>query len=282
MTAILGFEGTTVDPIGAMVAVVVFQYLQANHHHTFVSGALGFLGRIGIGVAAGAVGVAVLWFLLGHLGLRGILGTEAIIATVVAVAALSDAISSDTGLVAAISMGIVIANLKGVHVPEDRPFIKTVVQLIIGVLFISISATVTWASLRGVVWPTIGLIACLVLLVRPVVAFMATFRTDLTRKERIFVGSMDPRGIVAASTAATFSAALVALGIGGANKLLPATFLVIVGTVAIYGLGATPLVKALGLREAEPETKSAVEPPSEASQSDTPADANDADHPADG
>ena len=62
---------------------------------------------------------------------------------------------------------------------------------------------------------------------------------------------MDPRGIVAASTAASFSAPLVALGTGGAKDLFPATFLVIVGTVAIYGLGAVPLANALGLREAE-------------------------------
>ena len=273
LTAILGFEGTTVDPIGAIVAVVVFQYVQANHKHGLIDGALGFLGRIGIGVAAGAIGVAVLWLLLGKLGLRGLLGTEAIIATVVTVAAMSDAISSDTGLVAAISMGIVLANLHNVHVPEDRPFVKTVVQLDIGILFIAISATVTPASLRGVVWPTIALIACLVLLVRPVVALIATMRTDLTRNERIFVGSMDPRGIVAASTAATFSAPLVALGIVGANKLLPVTFLVIVGTVTIYGLGATPLVKALGLGGHEPETAAAGEPSSAISESDTPNEA---------
>jgi NhaP-type Na+/H+ or K+/H+ antiporter len=273
LTAILGHEGTTVDPIGAIVAVVVFQYLQANHKHAVADGVLGFLGRIGTGLAAGAVGVAVLWLLLGHLGLRGLLGTEAIIATVVTVAAMSDAISSDTGLVAAITMGIVIANLHGVHVPDDRPFLKTVVQLNIGILFIAISATVTPASLRGVVWPTIGLIACFVLLVRPVVALIATLRTDLTRHERIFVGSMDPRGIVAASTASTFSAPLVALGIHGANKLLPATFLVIVGTVTIYGLGATPLVRALGLGGGEPETTPAVEPPSATSQSEAPSEA---------
>jgi NhaP-type Na+/H+ or K+/H+ antiporter len=262
LTAILGFEGTTVDPIGAIVAVVVFQYFQANHKHGLVDGALGFLGRIGIGVAAGAVGIAVLWLLLGRLGLRGLLGMEAIIATVVTVTAMSDAISSDTGLVAAISMGVVLANLHGIHVPEDRPFTKTVVQLDIGILFISISATVTAASLRGVVWPTVALIACLVLVVRPVVALVATLRTDLTRNERIFVGSMDPRGIVAASTASTFSAPLVALGIGGANKLLPVTFLVIVGTVSLYGFAAAPLVKALGLGGREAETTPAVEPPS--------------------
>ena len=83
------------------------------------------------------------------------------------------------------------------------------------------------------------------LLVRPAVAVVATVLTSLTRNERIFTGSMDPRGIVAASTAATFTAPLVALHIGGANKLLAATFLVIVGTVAIYGLAATPLARKL-------------------------------------
>ena len=93
-------------------------------------------------------------------------------------------------------------------------------------------------------WPTLGLVALLVLVVRPAVAVVATVRTSLTRNERIFVGSMDPRGIVAASTAVTFTAPLVALHIGGANKLLAVTFLVIVGTVAIYGLAATPCPQA--------------------------------------
>ena len=240
LTTILGYEGTTIDPIGAIIAVVVFKALQASHAHHLLHGVLGFAGRIGLGVAGGAVGVAVLWLLLKKLKLTGILATQAIIATVITIAGLCDAIQDDTGLVAAITMGIVLANLRGVDVPEDRPFLKTVVQLAIGVLFISISATVTPASLRGVIWPTLGLVALLVLLVRPAVAVVATVRTSLTRNERIFVGSMDPRGIVAASTAATFTAPLVALHIGGAGKLLAATFLVIVGTVAIYGLAAPP------------------------------------------
>ena len=178
----------------------------------------------------------------------------------ITIAGLCDAIQDDTGLVAAITMGMVIANMRGVVVSEDRPFLKTVVQLTIGVLFISISATVTPASLRGVIWPTVGLVACLVLVVRPLVAAIATMGTDLTRNQRIFVGSMDPRGIVAASTAANFSAPLVALGLGGAAKLLPATFLVIVGTVAIYGLAATPWAKALGLHEPTSDKASETQP----------------------
>ena len=221
LTTILGYEGTTIDPIGAIIAVVVFQALKAGHEHTVLAGVLGFAGRIGLGVAGGAVGVAVLWLLLKKVKLTGILATQAIIATVITIAGLCDALRDDTGLVAAITMGIVLANLRGVVVPEDRPFIKTVVQLAIGVLFISISATVTPASLRGVIWPALALVALLVLLVRPAVAVVATVRTSLTRNERIFVGSMDPRGIVAASTAATFTAPLVALHIGGAASCWP-------------------------------------------------------------
>jgi len=132
--------------------------------------------------------------------------------------------------------------------PKERPQLQTLVQLTIGVLFISISATVTPASLHGVLWPSVALVAGLVLVVRPVVAAVSTMGSDLSRNERIFIGSMDPRGIVAASTAANFSAPLIAIGLVGADRLLPATFLVIVGTVSIYGLGATPLAKALGLR----------------------------------
>lgn len=256
LTSILGFEGTTIDPIGALIAVTVYQILVSNHSHGLLAGTLGFAGRIGIGVVGGAAGTAVLWLLLRKLKLTGVPAAEAIIATVVTTVALCDAVQADTGLVAAICMGVVIANLPGVHVSKDRPHLKTIVQLTIGVLFISISATVTPASLRGVLWPSLALVAGLVLVVRPVVALVATARSSLTRNERIFIGSMDPRGIVAASTAASFSAPLVALGIAGAEKLLPATFLVIVGTVAIYGLAAVPIARALGLRDPASEAPS--------------------------
>jgi NhaP-type Na+/H+ or K+/H+ antiporter len=249
LTAILGFEGTTVDPIGALIAVVVYQALVSNHQHSLADGVAGFAGRIAVGVIGGVAGTVVLWLLLKKMHLKGVLAAEAIIATVITTAGLCDALQDDTGLVAAIIMGIAIANWPGVNLPEERPQLKTIVQFVIGVLFISISATVTPASLQGVMWPSLALIAGLILIVRPLVAALSTMGSDLTRSERIFVGAMDPRGIVAASTAANFSAPLIALGLVGADKLLPVTFLVIVGTVLVYGLGAVPLARALGLRE---------------------------------
>src|SRR4029450_4975604 len=105
----------------------------------------------------------------------------------------------------------------------SRPFSKTIAQLIIGILFISISATVTPESVGDVLLPTLGLMAVLVLVARPLAAFLATLRTDLSAPERAFVGWMAPRGIVAAATASTFSATLVSKGICGASDILPAT-----------------------------------------------------------
>jgi hypothetical protein len=121
------------------------------------------------------------------------------------------------------------------------------IQLILGLLFISISATVTPASLRHLILPTLALVAILVLIARPLVAALCTLRTDLTRGERGLIGWMAPRGIVAAATASTFGASLVAEGIGGAAEILPATFLVIVATVMVYALTAAPVARLLGV-----------------------------------
>jgi hypothetical protein len=90
-------------------------------------------------------------------------------------------------------------------------------------------------------------VAVLVLVTRPLVAFFATIQTGLTRGERAFTGWMAPRGIVAAATASTFGAELAAHHVGGASKILPVTFLVIVATVAIYGLTAVPVARRLGV-----------------------------------
>src|SRR3954447_20363854 len=249
LEVILTHEGTTIDPIGALIGVVVYQLLISHHAHGVARGLFGFGGRIVVGLVGAAVGLSVLWFLLKKVRLTGVLAAEAILATVLTTAGLCDALAPDTGLVAAIAMGMVIANVSGPGLPEDRRQLKTVVQLTIGLLFISISATVTPASLRGVVLPSIALVVLLVLVVRPVVAAVATWGTDLSSRERIFIAAMHPRGIIAASTAASFAPPLVALGLAGADKLLPVTFLVIVGTAAVYGLGAAPLTRALGLSD---------------------------------
>ena len=244
---VLIWEGSLIDPVGGILGALVFHGVVASTSKGPGSQLAQFAASVGVGVAGGVIGTALLWLLLRKLRLGEVLGTTAQLAAVIAVAAACDVIREDTGLIAAIFMGLALANRRGFDIPSRRPFFETLVQLIIGVLFISISATVTPASLRHLLLPTLALVAVLVLVARPIVAFASTLRTDLTKGERAFIGWMAPRGIVAAATASTFAAGLVAKGIGGAGKILPATFVVIVATVTLYGLTAVPAARRLGV-----------------------------------
>jgi NhaP-type Na+/H+ or K+/H+ antiporter len=242
---VLAWEGSLIDPVGGILGAVVFHAVLASTHPGLGYQLAQFLISVAIGVAGAVIGVALLWFCLRQLDLGEVLGTTSQLACVVAVAAVCDIAREDAGLIAAVLMGLALANIRGFGVPARRPFFETLVQLIIGVLFVSISATVTPASLKHLVLPALGLVAVLVLVTRPLVAFLATIRTDLARGERQFTGWMAPRGIVAAATASTFGTGLAAHHVGGAAKILPVTFVVIVATVAIYGLTAVPVARRL-------------------------------------
>ena len=244
---VLIWEGSLIDPVGGILGAVVFSAVLATTHEGPGYEIGQFLIGISAGVVGGVVGIAVLWFLLRKLRLGEVLGTTSQLAAVVGVAAACDIVRDDAGLVAAVMMGLAVANMRGFDAPARRPFFEALVQLIIGVLFISISATVTPASLRHLILPTLGLVAVLVLVTRPLVAQLAALRTDMPKAERWFTGWMAPRGIVAAASASTFSAGLVKQGIGGAAKILPVTFLVIVATVTLYGLTAAPVARRLGV-----------------------------------
>jgi NhaP-type Na+/H+ or K+/H+ antiporter len=248
---VLIWEGSLIDPVGGILGAVVFHAVLASTRKGAGYQIGQFLIGIGIGVAGGVIGTVVLWFLLRKLRLGEVLGTTSQLASVVGVAAACDIVRDDAGLIAAVMMGLAVANMRGFDMPARRPFFETLVQLIIGVLFIAISATVTPQSLRHLILPTLGLVAVLVLVTRPLVAQLATLRTDMPKAERRFTGWMAPRGIVAAASASTFSAGLVSHGIGGASKILPVTFLVIVATVTLYGLTAAPVARRLGVTRPE-------------------------------
>ena len=243
---VLNWEGSLIDPVGGILGSVVFAAIVSTHHG-FAHQVGQFVLSILIGVGGGAIGIAVLWLCLVKLKVEKQLGTITQLACVIGVAAACDILRDDSGLIAAILMGLALANLGLFATIQRDEFFETLVKLIIGLLFVTISATVAPSSLNHVVLPTLGLVAVLVIVTRPLVALVATLGSELTRPERRFVACMDPRGIVAAATASTFAPSLVAAHIGGANKILPVTFLVIVATVAIYGLSALPVAKKLGV-----------------------------------
>ncbi|MEU9095864.1 cation:proton antiporter [Streptomyces sp. NPDC048428] len=244
---VLIWEGSLIDPVGGILGALVFHAVLAGERPGFGHQLGEFAASTAVGAVGGAAGAGVLWLLLRRVRLSEELATSVQIAAVIGVATACDALRDDTGLISAVVMGMAMANLPGLDLPVRRPFLDTLVSLTIGLLFVSISATVTPASLRHVVLPSLALVALLVLVIRPLIAHLSTLRTDVPRGERWFIGWMAPRGIVAAATASTFSAELVGKGIAGADRILPATFVVIVATVMLYGLTAFPVAKRLGV-----------------------------------
>ena len=249
---ILVWEGTLLDPLGALVAVVIFQIIKASDATTIADGVAIFIGGILVAIVAAAVGTAL--FVIGGrlVGGSAMLATQVVLASVLVTAGLANLVSDDSGLLAALLMGIAaprIAKRLGATTTQETPFFDTIVSIGIGVLFVSISALVPLDTVEQILVPTLIVAILLIVVQRPLVSMLCSFGSGLTRKERIFIAAMDPRGIVAAATASSVGAVLVAANVPGAQELLPAAFIIIAVTVTFYGLTAIPAAKVLGLRQ---------------------------------
>ncbi|MDX2379605.1 MAG: cation:proton antiporter [Acidimicrobiia bacterium] len=245
--SILSFEGTFLDPIGATLGVVVLNIVLASGRggtHPLAQG----LGRLGVGVAFGALAAAIVVFALSRFWVPDNL--EAAVAAMFAVIAFtaSEALLSEAGLFATLTFGVLLGNQRIVSIERIRLFGETLEVLIIGVLFILLGALVTVDGLREYGWSIAAIVAILILIVRPLTVAIALVRTDLGWRDRALVGWVAPRGIVAASTAATFAGSLTLAEIES-DFLLPVVFGVILGTGIIYGLTARPVAGLLGVRQ---------------------------------
>ena len=243
--ALLKWEGVLVDPIGALLAVVVFAAVRSGNG--WQPGAL--LIDLGVGAAAAAVGAPTLWLLLREVHRSAPrMVVPATLMVVVAVVVAADLIRDDSGLFAAVVLGIVVANQRSIDVGRSLfEFQETLVQLLVGVLFILVSSSVAPSEVRAVLPEALVLVAVMVLVIRPVVVALAMLRSSFTARERLFAAWLAPRGIVAGATASAFGPELAQKGVAGADKVLPIVFVAIFGTVVVYGLTAAPVARALGV-----------------------------------
>ncbi len=243
--SVLKWEGILVDPIGAIIAVVIFGALSTGGGQP-VFELVEIVLSLSTGLLVGAVGALLL---VPILAARRLSGRERVAATLMLVVAsfvASDALFKDSGLVATIVMGVALANQKRVRIDYISEFKETLIPLLIGILFVLLSSSVEISEVIDLGLPVLGLILFLVLVVRPI-AVASTFGLGFTRSERTFFAAMAPRGILAASTASAFGLQLTQDGIEGAELIIPITFAVIAVTVFVYGLGTPPLARYLGL-----------------------------------
>lgn len=243
--SVLKWEGVLIDPLGAIIAVVIFGSLSKSGAQPVID-LVEIISSLATGLIVGAGGALLLMPILRTRKLSGRDKVAATLMMVVASFAVADAVFEDSGLVATIVMGAFLANQKRVKIDYIVEFRETLIPLLIGILFVLLAANVDIADVIDLGLPVIALIAFLVLLVRPlVIAGLAGL--GFSRSEKVFFAAMAPRGIVAASTASAFGLKLTNEGVAGAELIIPITFAVIAGTVFIYGFGSPPLARYLGL-----------------------------------
>jgi NhaP-type Na+/H+ or K+/H+ antiporter len=244
--SVLKWEGVLIDPLGALLGVVVFQLARTGGAGGWHPGAMAL--SLLVGTAVGAIGASVLWVLLPRVQRRAPRQLVAVtLALTVAALVAADLIREDTGFLATLLMGMFLANQRSIDVAQAVEFHETLVQLLIGVLFVMIAASVSPSDVSHVLGGALVLVAIMVLLIRPLVAALSTWRSRLDARERAFVAWMAPRGIVAGSTASAFALQLASANIQGADKILPIVFVVIFGTVVVYGLTGSRVARRLGI-----------------------------------
>lgn len=254
LASILRWEGIVIDPIGATLAVLVFEVILAGGIAEASSAAvIAVIKTIVIGGVAGGLGALILISLLKRYWIPDFLQSPFTLMMVVAIFALSDHFQAESGLLSVTIMGMVLANQKSVTVKHIAEFKENLRVLLIGSLFILLAARIRISDLSHLHWGSLAFLASLIVVARPLAVLLSTIGAGLKFKERFFLMCMAPRGIVAAAIASVFALKLVEQGYAQAEIMVPLTFMVIIGTVALYGLGSAPVAVLLGIARPNPQ-----------------------------
>lgn len=254
--SIAKWEGIVNDPIGAMLAVLVFEAIFAGTGGIRDVTSLtitGILNTILIGGFVGILGEIFLVQFMKRYWIPDFLQSPVTLMVVVAVFTLSGQFQEESGLLAVTIMGVILANQSSVSVRHIIEFKENLRILLISVLFIVLAARLlaidpSFFSIRNILF-----LALLMLVVRPLSVIISTWGSGLSWQELAFLSCIAPRGVVAAAVSSVFSLRLIDVGYPQAEVLASLTFFVIIGTVVIYSLTLAPLSSWLGLSQPDPQ-----------------------------
>ena len=255
ISAILKWEGILIDPIGALVAVLVYEFIHISHSAEFGGGGAftgdafkHFLLISLVGTALGYFLAHVLRIFLQKHWVPHYLLTVFTLAFVLAAFVGSHNLVADSGLLTVVVLGMVVGNMDMPHKNEIIYFGESISILLIAVLFILLSASMDMKDLKLLLdWRVGALFAAIIFVLRPIGVFLSTMKSSLTTNEKLFVSWVGPRGIVAAGIASLFGSKLAAEGIEGAEYITPLVFMVVLGTVILNATGAGIIAKLLGV-----------------------------------
>ncbi len=249
---ILQWEAIVNDPIGALAAVLAFEFVLVRHAAADAGTALRDLG-LGIGFAT-LVGL-VAGFLISWAFWRGrvpeYMKVPVLFTVLLAAFAASDAVLHESGLLAVTIMGLVIANADLPSYEELRRFKEHATILLVSGVFILLAASMDFAAIGQLTWRAGVFVLAVVLLVRPLTVLVSLAGTKIPRNERLLIASTGPRGVVLVAVAGLFGERLAAAGVADASLIGPFAFVLVLATVVLHGFTLAPVARALGLAGAE-------------------------------
>ena len=242
---ILRWEGIMIDPIGALLAVLVFFIVSGADasHIVFI---------VATGGLAGALGGYSLGLILRHHLLPEYLHNMATLTWVLCIFTVSNLSAEESGLLAVTIMGMWLANMKQVHTEDILHFKEHLSVLLISGLFIILAARIELNQIATLGWSALGVLIAIQFIARPIKVLISTTGSTLSWQERALIGWIAPRGIVAAAVSALFAIRLEEHGFAEAQLIVPLTFTVIIGTVVLQSMTARYVAEKLEV--AEPET----------------------------
>ncbi|MBD2328314.1 sodium:proton antiporter [Alkalinema sp. FACHB-956] len=252
VSTLLEGEGVLIDPVGAILSVVVLNVVLSGGNPEPLVVLNDLLLRVGIGAAIGVSGGWLMGVLLKQATfLSEELKTLVVLAGVWGWFGLAQLLRSEAGLMAAVTSGIV---LRALEVPQERllkRFKSQLTVLSVSVLFILLSADLSIAGVFALGWGGVFTVLALMFIVRPIGIWLCTWQDDLNWRQKLFMSWIAPRGIVSASVASLFSILLTQGGINGGDSVKALVFLTIILTVFLQSLTAQPIAKLLGITSQE-------------------------------
>lgn len=249
VASMLKWEGIVNDPIGVLLAVFIYQYFVFGGASAPLSQVLVDL-VLALSVAI-ALGGGLGWLLGVSFDRNWVpeyLKAPAAVAVVSVIYALSDMVQHESGLMAATLAGVVMGNMKLRSIGEMRRFKEYITIMMVSFLFVVLTAGLHFSVLGELSWRLVALVAVLIFVVRPLAIWLATIGSGLDWQERVFIGWIAPRGVVAAASAGAFSLPMVEAGYADAELLVPLVFVLIFSTVTLHGLSLGWVAGKLGLK----------------------------------
>ncbi|MGY8641266.1 MAG: cation:proton antiporter [Verrucomicrobiales bacterium] len=258
LDSILKWEGIVIDPIGAILAVLVFGVVFGHGDHTasWKETGLNLGATLLIGVGFGYVAAKLLVSVLRRHWIPDYLQSVFLLAVGLALFTVSNLLQHESGLLTVTILGIGLANQHHTPVRHIVEFKENLRVILISCLFIVLGGRVGLDEIVAVWKESLLVIAALILVIRPFPVFISMIGTDLKLPEKVFFALLAPRGIVAAAVSAIFALELAQTTVPFAEeaaKIVPVVFSIIFGTGTFYGLLAAPIARKIGLASANPQ-----------------------------